>query len=110
MPLVTCFNLTAEDSLADIEVALRGALVSMPELLIDEHEIDVVPVLRPHDFEGAVARINIDLWEREERTKEALQELATRVARAFQAVAGSDRKVKVVIRPYAVERSGWVSL
>ena len=45
-----------------------------------------------------------------ERTKEALQELATRLARAFQATAGADRRVKVVIRPYDVERSGWVSL
>jgi hypothetical protein len=39
-----------------------------------------------------------------------LQELATRVAKAFQAVAGQDRRVKVVIRPYDVARSGWVSL
>jgi hypothetical protein len=44
-----------------------------------------------------------------ERTKEALQELATRLAKAFQTVAGQDRRVKVVIRPYDVERSGWVS-
>ena len=57
-----------------------------------------------------MTRINVDLWERPERTKEALQELATRVATAFQAVAGRDRKVKVVIRPYDVEASGWVSL
>jgi len=57
-----------------------------------------------------VTRINVDLWERPERTKEALQELATRLARAFQSVTGQDRKVKVVIRPYDVERSGWVSL
>jgi hypothetical protein len=39
-----------------------------------------------------------------------LQELATRLAKAFQSVAGADRKVKVVIRPYDVEQSGWVSL
>jgi phenylpyruvate tautomerase PptA (4-oxalocrotonate tautomerase family) len=57
---------------------------------------------------GAAA--NVDLWERTERTKEALQELATRLARAFQTTAGADRRVKVVIRPYDVERSGWVSL
>jgi phenylpyruvate tautomerase PptA (4-oxalocrotonate tautomerase family) len=56
-----------------------------------------------------VTRINVDLWERAERTKEALQELATRVATAFQNVAGTDRKVKVVIRPYDVGLSGWVS-
>ena len=42
--------------------------------------------------------------------KQALQELATHVADAFQAVAGEDRRVKVVIRPYDVEGSGWVSL
>jgi len=57
-----------------------------------------------------VTRINVDLWERRERTKDALQDLATRVATAFQAVAGRDRKVTVVIRPYDVEASGWVSL
>ena len=54
--------------------------------------------------------MNVDLWERAERTKDALQELATRVARGFQEVAGEDRRVKVVIRPYAVATSGWVSL
>ena len=61
-------------------------------------------------FDGEVTGFNIDLWERPERTKEALQELASRVAKAFQAVAGDDRKVKVVIRPYDVGKSGWVSL
>jgi phenylpyruvate tautomerase PptA (4-oxalocrotonate tautomerase family) len=88
---------------------VRGALVSMPELKINDYEVDLVPVLRPDGFHGTVTRINVDLWERTERTKEALQELATRVARAFQNVAGTDRKVKVVIRPYDVGRSGWVS-
>jgi hypothetical protein len=39
-----------------------------------------------------------------------LQELAMRLAKAFQTVAGEGRRVKVVIRPYDVERSGWVSL
>jgi hypothetical protein len=63
----------------------------------------------PDGFHGAVTRINVDLWERNERTKEALQELATRVAKGFQGVVGSDRRVKVVIRPYDVEQSGWVS-
>ena len=109
MPLVTCFNLRAEDPLADIEVAVSGALASMPELLINEDEIDFVPVLKPQRFQGSVTRLNVDLWERSERTKQGLQELATRVAKAFQAATGTDRKVKVVIRPYDVETSGWVS-
>lgn len=82
----------------------------MPELAINDWEINVVPVLRPDGFAGEVTRINVELWERAERTKEALQELATRVANGFQAVAGEDRRVKVVIRPYDVERGGWVSL
>lgn len=110
MPLVTAFNLRKEDRLSDIEAAVRHALVSMPELLINEGAVDFVPVVKPDDFPGSVTRINIDLWERSERTKEALQELATRVARGFQSVAGAERKVKVVIRPYDIKRSGWVSL
>jgi hypothetical protein len=57
-----------------------------------------------------VTRINVDLWERTEGTKDALQELAMRVATAFRSVAGEDRKVKVVIRPFDLERAGWVSL
>lgn len=109
MPLVTAFNLRKEDRLVEIEEVVKDALVSMPELRINEHEVDFVPVFKPDDFHGTVTRINIDLWERTERTKEALQEVATRVARAFQSVAGEDRKVKVVIRPYDVKRSGWVS-
>ena len=110
MPLVSAFNLRPEDSLPELERATRAALTSMPELAINEDEIDLVPVLRPDGFEGDVTRINVDLWERAERTKEALQELATRLAKAFQTVAGRDRKVKVVIRPYDVGTSGWVSL
>ncbi len=110
MPLVTVFNLRRDDRLSDLEEATRRALTSMPELAINEWEIDVVPVLRPDGFDGEVTRINVDLWERAGRTKEALQELATRVAKGFQAVAGDDRRVKVVIRPYDVETSGWVSL
>jgi phenylpyruvate tautomerase PptA (4-oxalocrotonate tautomerase family) len=110
MPLVTIFNLRREDRLSDLEESTRRALTSMPELAINEYEIDLVPVLSPNDFPGEVTRINVDLWERTERTKEALQELATRLARAFQTVAGEDRRVKVVITPYDVERSGWVSL
>jgi hypothetical protein len=110
MPLVTVFNLRREDPLSDLEEAASRALASMPELAINAYEVDLVPVLRPDDFDGDVTRINVDLWERAERTKEALQELATRLGRAFQAVVGDDRRVKVVIRPYGVQRSGWVSL
>jgi len=109
MPLVTAFNLREHDQLSEIENALKDALVSMPELKINDYEIDLVPVLQPDCFHGTVTRINVDLWERGERTKEALQELATRVAKAFKSVAGNDRKVKVVIKPYDVEKSGWVS-
>jgi hypothetical protein len=64
----------------------------------------------PDGFEAEVTRINVDLWERPERSKEALQELATHVAESFQAVAGKGRKVKVAIRPYDVGTSGWASL
>jgi phenylpyruvate tautomerase PptA (4-oxalocrotonate tautomerase family) len=110
MPLVTVFNLRRADRLSDLEDATRRALTSMPELAINDWEIDLVPVLMPNGFDGEVTRINVDLWERSERTKEALQELATRLAKAFQSVAGADRRVKVVIRPYDVGRSGWVSL
>jgi hypothetical protein len=110
MPLVSVFNLRREDRLAELEEATRLALTSMPELAINDYEIDFLPVLRPDDFDGVVTRINVDLWERPERTKDALQELATRLAKAFQTVAGEERRVKVVIRPYDVERSGWVSL
>lgn len=110
MPLVTVFNLRREDRLSDLEEATRRALTSMPELAINDWEIDLAPVLMPEGFAGEVTRINVDLWERPERSKAALQELAARLARAFQSVVGEDRRVKVVIRPYDVERSGWVSL
>jgi phenylpyruvate tautomerase PptA (4-oxalocrotonate tautomerase family) len=109
MPLVTAFNLRANDPLSEIEEAIRTALSSMPELGINDFEVDLVPILAPEGFHGTVTRINVDMWERPVRTKEALQELATRVASAFQAVVGSDRKVTVVIRPYELESSGWVS-
>ncbi len=109
MPLVTALNLRPDDRLPELEEAVRVALSSMPELGINDFEVDLVPVLAPEGFHGTVTRINVDLWERPVRTKAALQELATRVATAFQAVAGRDRKVKVVIRPYDVEASGWVS-
>ena len=110
MPLVTVFNLRREDRLSALEEAIRRALTSMPELAVNDYEIDFVPVLRPDGFDGEVTRINIDLWEHSERTKDALQDLATRLAQAFQKVAGNERKVKVVIRPYDVGGSGWVSL
>src|SRR5450759_2707915 len=110
MQLVTAFNLRADDPLPEIEEDVRQALTSMPELGINDFEVDLVPVLAPDGFHGTVTRINVDLWERPVRTKAALQELATRVATAFQGVAGHERKVKVVIRPYDAEASGWVSL
>lgn len=110
MPLVTVLNLRREDRLSDLEEAVTRALTSMPELAINEWEVNVVPLLMPDGFEGGVTRINVDLWEHPERTKDALQELATRVAKAYRSVAGEERRVKVVIRPYDVEKSGWVSL
>lgn len=109
MPQVTAFNLRADDRLPDIEAALRQALTSMPELAIEDFDLDFVPVLLPKGFDGKVTRINVDLWIHPARTKEALQELATRIASAFQGAAGSDRNVKVVNRPYEVGTSGWVS-
>ena len=110
MPMVSVFNLRREDRLAELEEAITTALTSMPELAIHDREVNVVPLLMPDGFDGAVTRVNVDLWERAERTKEALQELAPRVAEAFRSVAGDERRVKVVIRPYDVAASGWVSL
>ena len=109
MPLVTVLNLRRQDRLADIETALREALVSLPELKINAHEVVLAPVLAPDGFHDPVARINVDLWEQPERTKEGVQELAARMADAFKAVVGRDRKVTVVIRPYDVAGAGWVS-
>jgi phenylpyruvate tautomerase PptA (4-oxalocrotonate tautomerase family) len=109
MPRVTAFNLRAGDPLPAIEDAVRDALVSMSELQINEHEIDLVPMRAPEGYDAAVARIDVDLWEHPARSKDALQELAERVATAFKAVAGEDRNVKVVIRPYDVGTTGWVS-
>ena len=60
MPLVTAFNLRAQDPLSEIEAAVRAALVSMPELHINADEIDLVPVCQPARFDGTVARINVD--------------------------------------------------
>ena len=109
MPLVTAFNLRREDPLSAIEDAVRHAMTSVPALEINEHEVDFVPVHGPDDFPATVTRVNIDLWERNTRTKDALQDLAAEVATAFQSVVGQERKVKVVIRPYDVGKSGWVS-
>ena len=109
MPRVTVFNLRKDDNLLAIERALTDALVSRPEMKIDADEVDLVPVVAADGFHGVV-RIDVDLWERAERTKDGLQDLATRVARSFQKIAGKDRRVKVVIRPYDVGKSGWVSL
>jgi hypothetical protein len=109
MPLVTAFNLRREDPLSEIEEAVRHAMISVPALAINEYEVDLVPVCEPDGSRASVARINVDLWARPARTKDALQDLAARVARAFQSVVGQERKVKVVIRPYDVEKSGWVS-
>jgi hypothetical protein len=109
VPLVTVFNLEKEDAFAEVEEAVRSALASLPVLEIKDHEVDVIPLVKPDGSRVSVTRINVDLWEHPARTKAALQELATRVAKAFQAVCGADRKVKVVLRPYDVEKSGWVA-
>ena len=84
-------------------------MTSIPALEIDDHEVDLVPVCEPDGFRATVARIDVDLWEGPARTKDALQDLAASVARAFHSVVGQERKVKVVIRPYDIEQSGWVS-
>ena len=84
-------------------------MASLPGLGIDEDDVDMVPLWEPDAFRGAVARINVDVCEGPSRTKNALQELARRVAGAFQGVVGQDRKVRVAIRPYDVGKSGWVS-
>ena len=47
MPLVTAFNLSKADRLSEIEAAVRGALVSMPELKINDSEVDLVLSLGP---------------------------------------------------------------
>jgi len=72
--------------------------------------VRLVEVIAAEGFQGMVVRIDIGLWERAERTKDGLQELATRVARSFQEAVGIDRRVKIVIPPYDVGKSGWVSL
>lgn len=110
MPRVTALNLRREDPLPEIEDAVRGAMTSIPALEIDGSEVDLVPICEPDGFRASVARIDVDLWERPTRTPDDLQALAVAVAEAFRSVVGEERKVKVVIRPYDVEESGWVSL
>ena len=109
MPPVTVFNLRKGDALSEIEEAMRDAIKRMPALEIHDEEVDFVPICAPDGFRATVARIYVDPWEGPARTKDALQDLAARMAVAFQSVVGEDRRVKVVIRPYDVERSGWVS-
>jgi hypothetical protein len=109
MPPITVFNLRRGDPLSAIEAALRDAVRSMPALEISDDEVDFVPVCAPEGFDPAVVRIFMDPWEGPARTKGALQDLAAEMATAFRSVVGQDRKVKVVIRPYDVGKSGWVS-
>jgi len=94
VPPTIAFKLHTEDRLAHIETALREALVSLPGLQINAHEVGFVPVLKPDVFHGMITRINIDFWERRERTKEGPQELTARFAKAFQRAAGTDRQGK----------------
>ena len=110
MPRVTALNLHEGDDLSLLETELTAALVSIPEMKINDYEVDLVPLFAPRGFHGSVARIDVDLWEAQHRTKDQLQELASRMASAFQKVAGVDRKVKVVIQPYDITKSGWVSI
>ena len=82
MPLVTAFNLRREDPLSEIEEAVRHAMTSVPALEINDYEVDLVPIYEPDGFRAIVTRIDVDLWEGPARTKDALQDLAARVARA----------------------------
>ena len=109
MPRVTALNLRKDDPFSAIEEAIRRALTSLASVAIDPSEVDLVPGVEPDGFRASIARIDVDLWERPELTKDVLQELATTVADAVRSVVGSDRMVKVVIRPYDVGTSGWVS-
>ena len=84
MPMVSVFDLRREDRLPDLEEAMTHALISMPELAINDSEINLVSVLRPEGFDGEVTRINIDPWERDERPEEALQELRREWQRRFK--------------------------
>ena len=105
MPLVTAFNLSKEDRLPEMELALREALVSMPELQINDWEVDLVPVFRADGFSGAVTRINVDLWEKGERTKDALQELATRIAHHNTGKALPDGEGYTVMKRVAADEN-----
>ena len=77
MPRVTALNLRESDDLAAIERALKSALASLPEMMVSIDEIDLVPIRAPAGFDAATARIDVDLWERSYRTREALQETAS---------------------------------
>lgn len=92
MPPVTAFNLRKEDPLQAIEGALRDAIASLPALEIDDDEVDFVPVLAPDGFDATVTRIFLDPWVAPAQTKEALQDLATRMALAFRSVVGEERR------------------
>lgn len=109
MPRVTAINLRQGDDLDAIEHAIRAALTSLPELAIDPDDVDVIPMVAPAGYDPAVARIDVDLWELPERTKAGLDEVAERVAAAFQEVAGADRRVKVALRPARLAETGWTS-
>jgi len=110
LPLVTVFNLRPGDDLPAIEAAIIRTVSSLPELAINDWEIDVVPVMRVEGSATEATRINVELWERDGRTKERLQTVAMLIAEGFREVAGAARPVKVVIRPYDVGGAGWVSV
>lgn len=107
MSRVRVFNLRKDDNLCH-RARLDGRAGEPSGIKIDADEVDLVPVVAGDGFHGVV-RIDVDLWERAERTKDSLQDLATRVVRSFQKIVGRDR-LKVVIRPCDVGKSGWVSL
>ena len=110
MPRLTVLNLRRHDSLAQIGEALKSALVSRAEMAVRLDDVDFVPVIAPEGFDAKVARIDVDLWIAPHRNKELLQDVALRMASAFQRVVGSDRRVKVVLKPYDLGAVGWVSL
>jgi uncharacterized protein (TIGR04206 family) len=64
------------DDLTAIETALCNALASLPWMLFNAEEIDLVPAFAPRGFYATVARIDVELWQYPARTKEGLQELA----------------------------------
>jgi hypothetical protein len=109
MPIMTVFNLRKGDDLHKIEDALKAALTSIPEMAVALEDIDFVPCFAPEDLNATVTRIDVDLWEADHRPKTGLQELATRMTAAIKAASSPERKVKAVLRPYDVSRSGWIS-